>query len=188
MGQPRHTSFRDSRAFLPPVPWPPTVRLVAVDRATSAFAGEPQPVEIYHRGIWYSGELLGWRHESDGRVVARVRCVVDKLRHSTWKDLAELRLPDPARPPRGEAFPASPPRRLGAAPEPEDDATQPHVLLAGMRGRPDKPAHAVTPPAPRPRPAQMPVPPARRPVRAAFDPDRRRRSPTERTSAELSGV
>src|SRR5215203_6926801 len=88
----------------------PTVRRVSGNPVVSLFAGEPQPVEIHHRGIWYSGELLGWRHEPDGRVVARVRCVVDRLRHSTWKDLAELRLPDPARPPHKEPFPAPLPR------------------------------------------------------------------------------
>jgi hypothetical protein len=124
---------------------------VTGDGAARIFAGRPQPVEIHHRGIWYTGELIGWRHEDDGRVMARVRCVVDKLRHSAWKDLADLRLPDPANPPRREV---SPPARRPAAPAvavpDEDDATRPHVLLAGMRTRPSKPAHATTPP-PRPR-------------------------------------
>ncbi len=111
------------------------------------FAGQPQPVEIHHRGIWYSGELIGWRHESNGRVAARVRCRVDGLRHSTWKDLADLRLPDPKNPPRREPFPAVVRRPGPAFPEDdEDDATRPHVLLAAMRGRPAKPAHATTPP------------------------------------------
>jgi hypothetical protein len=158
---------------------------VAVERATSAFAGQPQPVEIHHRGIWYSGELLGWRHESDGRVVARVRCVIDKLRHSTWKDLAELRLPDPARPPRAEPFPAPTPAQSAAGPD-EDDATQPHVLLAG-RSRPLKPPHAVTPPAPRNRPQREPAP-APRPAVTEPELDRRRWTRTERTAAELTGV
>jgi hypothetical protein len=113
------------------------------------FSGKPQPVEIHHRGIWYSGELIGWRHESDGRVMGRVRCVVDNLRHSTWKDLTDLRLPDPANPPRREV--AGPPARRIATPNVlpaalEYDATRPHVLMAGMRSRPQKPAHATTPP------------------------------------------
>jgi len=105
---------------------------VGGDEATSAFAGEPQPVEVYHRGIWYLGELLGWRHENDGRCLARVRCVVDGLRHSAWKDLADLRLPEP----------------ISAEPEPEPDTdeTRPHVLLADLRTRPRPPAHAVVPP------------------------------------------
>src|SRR5690348_5793112 len=67
---------------------------------------KPQPVEIRHAGIWYSGGLIGWRHGCDGRVAARVRCRVDGLRHSTWKDLADLRLPAPKHPPRAERFPA----------------------------------------------------------------------------------
>jgi hypothetical protein len=114
------------------------------------FAGQPQPVEIHHRGIWYSGELIGWRHESNGRVAARVRCVVDGLRHSTWKDLAELRLPDPKNPPRREPFPTAVRRTVaGTLDEDRDEATRPHALLAGMRTRPAKPAHASTPPSPR---------------------------------------
>jgi hypothetical protein len=130
---------------------------VAGHEATSAFAGEPQPVEVYHRGIWYLGELLGWRHESDGRCLARVRCVVDGLRHSAWKDLADLRLPEPI--------------TAGTEPddEPQSDETRPHVFLADLRTRPRPPAHALvppprsTPPAPAvevdpPEPAAEPVP------------------------------
>ncbi len=108
-------------------------------------------MEIHHRGIWYSGELLGWRHEADGRVVARVRCVVDRLRHSAWKDLSDLRLPDPANPPR-RTVSDSP-----TAPAPDEaDSTRPHVLLAGLRTRPEAPEHARTPP-PRREPAQRPA-------------------------------
>ena len=122
------------------------------------FAGQPQPVEIHHRGIWYSGELIGWRHESNGRVAARVRCRVDGLRHSAWMDLAHLRLPDPQRPPHKEPFPAVAPRAADPwATDDEDDATRPHALLAAMRTRPGKPTHAVRPPAP--------VPPAVEPPR-----------------------
>ena len=118
--------------------------------ATSAFAGEPQPVEVYHRGIWYLGELLGWRHEGDGRCLARVRCVVDGLRHSAWKDLADLRLPEPIAP--------EPERDH----EPQSDATRPHVFLADLRTRPRPPAHALAPP-PRGTPPAPPVEPAELP-------------------------
>jgi hypothetical protein len=148
---------------------------VAVDVATSAFAGEPQPVEIYHRGIWYFGHLLGWRHDSDGRCLARVSCVVGKLKHKAWKDLADLRLSEPSADP-AVALPAARPaaRRPEDRPEP-DDATRPHVLLADLRVRPRPPAHAITPPPPRPRtapeqPTEWPFgeapaePPAKRPV------------------------
>ena len=112
------------------------------------FAGRPQPVEIHHRGIWYSGELIGWRHESDGRVSARVRCRVDGLRHSAWMDLTDLRLPDPKRPPRKEPFPAVVRRPRAQAAGEDGDATRPHVLPLGQRTRPLKPAHAAHPPAP----------------------------------------
>ena len=149
----------------------------------SLFAGDPQPVEIHHRGIWFSGELLGWTTQ-EGRVLARVRCVVDGLRRSTWKDLAELRLPDPARPPRREPFPSTAAaRQLGLgwdALDDEDDATRPHVLLAGAgagaRTRPQKPDHARTPPPvhDRAEPALRPAPALRSgPV---ANPNRRRRS------------
>ena len=124
------------------------------------FAGRPQPVEIHHLGIWYSGELLGWRHEADGAVSARVRCVVDGLRHSTWKPLAELRLPDPKRPPRKEGRAAALGRPVAADPAADgfDDRTRPHALRAAPGVRPAKPEHASTPPAPSVPPAARPAP------------------------------
>jgi hypothetical protein len=152
---------------------------VSGNPVVSLFAGDPQPVEIHHRGIWFSGDLLGWTIQ-EGRVLARVRCVVDGLRHSTWKDLTELRLPDPARPPRREPFlsPAAA-RQLGLvgdALDDEGDATRPHVLLAGAGActRPQKPDRARTPPpvhdraepvvrsAPAPRPGPVANPNRRR--------------------------
>ncbi|TKJ30963.1 hypothetical protein A6V29_01760 [Blastococcus sp. CCUG 61487] len=145
------------------------------DPAIVAFAGDPQPVEIHHRGIWYSGELLGWTNTEDGRVLARVRCVVDGLRHSTWKDLAELRLPDPARPPRREAFPAPPARPLSSGERDEDEATRPHALFAGAGARSAKPAHVSHPPQTGRRPGALPRPAASgRPP--AVPQERRRRS------------
>src|SRR3954453_23994665 len=98
------------RAWLPmPARVPPYSRRVTGGEvpggeATSAFAGDPQPVEVFHRGIWYTGELLGWRFDDSGRALARIRCVVDGLRHSTWKDLTDLRLPE-----RGTRDPAAAP-------------------------------------------------------------------------------
>jgi hypothetical protein len=149
---------------------------VAVDVATSAFAGEPQPVEIYHRGIWYSGHLLGWRHDSDGRCLARVSCVVGKLKHKAWKDLADLRLPPPA----AEFSPAlalEPTTRRIDDPDPDDDETRPHVLLADLRVRPRTPAYAKTPPPATARPASSPA--VREPAAAQRVPvDLRRAQPT----------
>ncbi len=129
---------------------------------TSAFVGDPQPVEIHHGGIWYSGELLAWRHTPDGRVSARVRCTVDGLRHSTWKDLSELRLPDPAFPPRREPYPAAPARPMAGAPVGDaaidDDRTRPNNQFTGLSLRPRKPAHVSAPPALPSVPAPAPSP------------------------------
>ncbi len=122
------------------------------ESAMHTFAGRPQPVEIHHAGIWYSGELLGWRNEDDGRVTARVRCRVDGLRHTTWKDLRDLRLPDPEHPPRKEALAAALGRPAPTRADEVDDRTRPHVLRAEPGARPAKPVHATTPPAPRPAP------------------------------------
>src|SRR6476661_3625943 len=158
-----------------------------MDDEASMFAGQPQPVEIHHRGIWYSGELIGWRHESGGRVAARVRCRVDGLRHSTWKDLADLRLPDPKHPPRAEPFPAVVRRPVPLLPEEEDDATRPHALLAALRSsRPAKPSHAVSPPAVE-RPAVSRPPSPRVPVAEPMT-ERRRHQRPDRRSAYLSAV
>ena len=132
--------------------------------ATSAFAGDPQPVDVFHRGIWYTGELLGWRHDDDGRCRARVRCVVGGLRHSAWVDLADLRLPrsgDTASALGEDAAPVAvsprsrppvPPRVPGRH-RAVDDETQPHLLLATRPARPRPPGVAL-PAARYPRPTQ----------------------------------
>ncbi|WP_135144594.1 hypothetical protein [Blastococcus sp. TF02A-35] len=154
---------------------------------TSAFVGDPQPVEIHHRGIWYSGELLGWRHTPDGLVSARVRCTVDGLRHSTWKDLSELRLPDPAHPPRREPYPAAPARALAGAPVEDDDRTRPNNHFTGLSARPGKPAHVLAPPA-APRPVASPVPAPAAPPAARTStpaaPARPRPTPYRRTPVD----
>jgi hypothetical protein len=161
---------------------------VAEDGEVRTFTGQPQPVEIHHRGIWYSGELLGWKHDSEGWVVARVRCVVDRLRHSAWKDLADLRLPDPANPPRRE--PARVPAQATVATAPDEaDATRPHVLLAGLRTRPRSPEHVRTPPPRSSQPVERPPwDPVDRPA-AATSPVRPRAGVhPERRKAYLSAV
>jgi hypothetical protein len=128
--------------------------------ATSEFAGDPQPVEVFHRDVWYSGELLGWRHDEQGRCLARVRCRVDGLRHSAWVDLAALRLPatpateddDPSPLAVARSRPPVPP------PVPEQrpalDETQPHVLLPARRSRPTPPVSSL-PPSRYPRPSEQ---------------------------------
>ena len=112
--------------------------MVAVE-GMRAFAGEPQPVEVHHRGVWWSGDLLGWRFETDGSCVARVRCVVDGLRHTAWVDLADLRLPEriqrvrPADPLGLDRdrplLPREAPGSSRTRHRPPDDETQPHLLF-----------------------------------------------------------
>ena len=128
--------------------------------ATSAFAGDPQPVEVFHRGVWYSGELLGWRHDEEGRCRARVRCRVDGLRHSAWVDLADLRLPgtataedDPAPVAVTRSRPPVPPPMPIRERPALDDETRPHVLLPIRRPRP-RPAAVKLPPPRYPRPSE----------------------------------
>jgi hypothetical protein len=127
--------------------------------ATSAFAGDPQPVEVFHRGRWYAGDLLGWRHQEDGSCQARVRCVVDGLRHSAWVTLSDLRLPRPV-----DQVPAprpALPRPQRPRPVVEDDDTRPHLLLPRTSGRPPVPVVAPgarTAPAARGVPATRAVP------------------------------
>ena len=51
-------------------------------------------VEVAYRGRWLDGELLGWQHDTSGRCLARVRCVIDGLRYTAWIGLPDLRLPE----------------------------------------------------------------------------------------------
>jgi hypothetical protein len=145
-----------------------------------AFVGAPQPVEVHHCGVWYSGALLGWRHTSDGRVSARVRCTIDGLRQSTWKDLSELRLPDPAHPPRSEPFPAALDQPVPGMPMDDSDRTRPDNVFAELSTRPSRPAHAGTPPA---RPG-APLPPAAAPTAAPPPQDRPRPTPRRRSESQ----
>jgi hypothetical protein len=71
------------------------------------FNSQPQAVEVYQAGAWWAGELLGWRHLSDGTCQVQVRVVLGGVEETAWTDLAGLRLPE---------------RHLTVAPEPADGA------------------------------------------------------------------
>ncbi|MGY1821150.1 hypothetical protein [Geodermatophilus sp. SYSU D00079] len=119
--------------------------------ATSSFLGDPQPVEVFHAGHWFPGDLLGWRFDETGTCRIRVRCVVGGLRHTAWTDLAHLRLPTPAA--VAAPAPAVPAPRPAAEPAvvagpvrpPADGDTGRHPLLPAADRRPAPPA------VPRPR-------------------------------------
>jgi hypothetical protein len=60
----------------------------------AVFTSEPQAVEVYQAGTWWTGELLGWRHLSDGSCQVQVRVVLAGVEETAWTDLAGLRLPE----------------------------------------------------------------------------------------------
>src|SRR5918998_353538 len=60
----------------------------------AVFTSSPQSVEIYERGAWWPGSMLGWRHDSRGRCQAWVRVEFAGVVEDAWVDLALLRLPE----------------------------------------------------------------------------------------------
>ncbi|MGY1592746.1 hypothetical protein ACI79D_12265 [Geodermatophilus sp. SYSU D00708] len=113
--------------------------------ATSSFVGDPQPVEVFHAGAWFPGELLGWRFDETGTCRVRVRCVVGGLRHTAWTDLAHLRLPTADVPPPADDVPNPPAAVPHPRPTTADEDTGRHPLLIDW-GR-----HEQAAPLPRPR-------------------------------------
>lgn len=65
-----------------------------MESRAAVFTSSPQAVEVYQAGAWWSGELLGWRHDASGACEVWVRVVVGGAEESAWLDLAELRLPE----------------------------------------------------------------------------------------------
>jgi hypothetical protein len=130
---------------------------VTAEVATSSFLGDPQPVEVFHAGRWFPGDLLGWRFDETGSCRVRVRCVVGGLRHTAWTDLAHLRLPSPAvvpvpsvevaRPAPAVPAPRTAPEAAAVARPTADGDTGRHPLLPVADRHP--------PAAPRPRRAGL---------------------------------
>ena len=98
-----------------------------MESRAAVFTSQPQAVEVYQAGAWWSGELLGWRHESDGTCQLRVRVTLGGIEETAWMDLTGLRLPE---------------RHLAVAPEPavaaDPSSTQklPRASSAARRERP----------------------------------------------------
>ncbi|WP_155858953.1 hypothetical protein [Candidatus Blastococcus massiliensis] len=65
-----------------------------MESRAAVFTSSPQAVEVYQAGAWWSGELLGWRHDASGACEVWVRVVVGGVEESAWTDLADLRLPE----------------------------------------------------------------------------------------------
>jgi len=60
----------------------------------AVFTSSPQSVEIYERGAWWPGSMLGWRHDNGGTCQAWVRVEFAGVVEDAWVDLTLLRLPE----------------------------------------------------------------------------------------------
>jgi hypothetical protein len=120
-----------SRAFRTVYHLPPTVPPVPQQEMTT-LAGEPLPVEFCLGTAWHAGVLIGWRHGEDGTAQVQVQFLVGGLRRTSWMQLHDLRLPEPAL----DAGVPTPRPATGPAPRPD--------LLLADRGR-SRPLPSVLP-------------------------------------------
>jgi hypothetical protein len=65
-----------------------------MENRAAVFTSQPQAVEVYQSGAWWPGELLGWRHDTNGTCQVWVRVVLGGVEESAWTDLTTLRLPE----------------------------------------------------------------------------------------------
>jgi hypothetical protein len=82
-----------------------------MENRAAVFTNEPQAVEIYQAGTWWSGELLGWRHDSSGACQVWVRVEVAGVEETAWTELSALRLPERRRTVASEFAAAPSPRQ-----------------------------------------------------------------------------
>jgi hypothetical protein len=97
-----------------------------MDSRAAVFTSSPQSVEVYQAGTWWSGELLGWRHDASGTCQMWVRVVVGGVEEAAWIDLAALRLPE------RELPPVTAPGRIDARVKQELPTAQ---AVSALRGR-----------------------------------------------------
>lgn len=106
-----------------------------MENRAAVFTNQPQAVEVYQAGAWWSGELLGWRHAGDGSCQVWVRVVLDGVEETAWTGLETLRLPErhlAMAPVPGSARPAD--RELSVARHPSsrrEHRADAHVDSAG---------------------------------------------------------
>lgn len=98
----------------------------AMDSRAAVFTSSPQFVEVYQAGTWWTGELLGWRHDASGTCQMWVRVVVGGVEEAAWIDLAALRLPEQ------HPAPATEPSRIDSRVKQE---LPPAEAISAMRGR-----------------------------------------------------
>ncbi|TFV47508.1 hypothetical protein [Blastococcus sp. TF02A-35] len=158
-----------------------------MENRAAVFTNQSPAVEVYESGTWWSGELLGWRHDDSGACQVWVRAVVDGVERTGWTELAAVRLPEtPAARPvaDGDRARQAVTRRRAVA-DAETTASLPlardHVaaevapVRSGGRRRAPEDADVQLAPA-----ASVPVPPGRHRAPSA-DPDagRHRAADTE---------
>lgn len=97
-----------------------------MDSRAAVFTSSPQSVEVFQAGTWWSGELLGWRHDASGACQVWVRVVVGGVEETAWIDLAALRLP-------GYDSPSAEPGRIDSRVKQE---LPPAQAVSALRGRP----------------------------------------------------
>jgi hypothetical protein len=72
------------------------VSAISGNRA-AVFTQQSQSCEVFVEGAWWPGSLLGWRHDGAGACEMWVRVGVAGVERETWRELADVRLPE-ARP------------------------------------------------------------------------------------------
>jgi hypothetical protein len=77
-----------------------------MENRAAVFTSQPQAVEVYQSGAWWPGELLGWRHDTEGGCQVWVRVVLGGTEEAAWTDLTALRLPERSDIPVPEVTPA----------------------------------------------------------------------------------
>ena len=58
-----------------------------MENRAAVFTSQPQAVEVYQAGAWWSGELLGWRHDANGTCQVWVRVILGGVEETAWMDL-----------------------------------------------------------------------------------------------------
>jgi hypothetical protein len=113
----------------------------------AVFTSSPQSVEIYERGAWWPGSMLGWRHDNGGTCQAWVRVEFAGVVEDAWVDLTLLRLPEScaerhlslAREPKGATAVSRDTRaqaRAAAAPQGSEVTQTQHLPLVRESGAP----------------------------------------------------
>jgi hypothetical protein len=110
-----------------------------MENRAAVFTSSSQDVEVHQAGAWWSGSLLGWRHEPDGSCQVWVRAVVAGIERTAWTDLVDVRLPE-----RPTLHSVPPVAVHGSADSQQDALTSTISLFAVRDGAPQDVAGPAT--------------------------------------------